>query len=645
MEFYAFVIGGVSVGKLNSFRDVIEDMFYNDIFLALSTFIEDNPNKLDSNSFHVQNPDEAALSDFEVKYIELADSEENGILFDVVVSAEIEIAETVRRNREIDGIEQWFRISCSADLNDGIQNLHISGIQIYTKSRKNIQGSLSEYLVPIIYKEQLDGVAETFLAKYYPEALAEPKPVPAREVAKRMGLGVQEVHITKNCYVFGQVCFSDCEMQYYDSDAREYKPLTVKRGTILVDPNVYFMRNVGSVNNTIIHECVHWDLHKKFFELEKLYNKEARSIRCQVQEGIRPERNRTPLDWMEWQANALAPRILMPVKQVRQKIEELIEKNKRVLQTDNMADVMESVVFELSDFFEVSKQAAKIRMIDLGYTEAIGVLTYVDDRYISNYAFERSALKNNQTFTIGIQDALIEYALNPDFRQLIDSGKYVYVDAHFCINDTKYIRRNENGYAELTDCARQHIDECCLIFDIKVRRNDKYGIKYYTECVLFRNIVSDTIIEAKYSSSLQNQRTEARAVELKKIGAEAKLTENILRAVPATLSGTLVAHMKRLNITVEKLAERSLLHTKTIQRMRNNEGYQPELATIVAVCIGLQLNPVLSADMIRKSGNTFRATEEHIIYQMLLNSYYQNSIYECNEVLLANNCKPLTKEE
>jgi hypothetical protein len=64
-----------------------------------------------------------------------------------------------------------------------------------------------------------------------------------------------------------------------------------------------------------------------------------------------------------------------------------------------------------------------------------------------------------------------------------------------------------------------------------------------------------------------------------------------------------------------------------------------------AVCIGLQLNPVFSADMIRKSGNTFRATEEHIIYQMLLNSYYQNSIYECNEILQANNCKPLTKEE
>ena len=118
-----------------------------------------------------------------------------------------------------------------------------------------------------------------------------------------------------------------------------------------------------------------------------------------------------------------------------------------------------------------------------------------------------------------------------------------------------------------------------------------------------------------------------------------------MRGLPATFSDTLIAHMDRLEITVEKLEEKSLVNARTIQRMRNDERYQPKLGTIVAVCIGLQLSPVLSADMIRKSGNIFRATEEHIIYQMLLNSHYQNSIYECNEILQANNCRPLTKEE
>jgi hypothetical protein len=634
------------MAKINSFRDVIEDMFYNDIFNALSEYVESNPNKLECSSYSVEYPDEATLSDMEVKLVNITNYNENGILFDVVVSAEVEIAETVKRNRDTDGIEQWFRISCSAELEDGLEDFAVLNVYIYNKYRSSKENNLSEYLVPIIYKEQLDDVAERFLEKYYPEALIEPMAVPTREVAKRMGLEIQETQITKNCTVFGQIYFSDCEIQCYDSGSEAYKPLNVKKGSILVDPNVYFMRTVGSMNNTIIHECVHWYLHKKFFEIEKLYNKDARSISCQVQEGIRPERNRTPLDWMEWHANSLAPRILMPAKQTKQKIEELIAKNKRVLQNGKVTDIMESVVFELSEFFEVSRIAAKIRMIDLGYTEAIGVYTYIDNHYILSHAFERSALKNNQTFSIGMQDSLYEYATNVDFKKLLDSGKYVYVDAHFCINDSKYIRQNENGYAELTDYARQHIDECCLIFDIKARKNNKYGTQFYTECVLFKSIVSDTIVEAKYSTSAQNFIVDARAEELKKIGNSAKQLASIMRWLPTTFADTLVSHMDRLACTEESLAEKSLIHAKTIQRMRNDLRYKSKLETVIAICIGLQLHPILSTDLVGKAGFALKPfDEEHIIYQMLLTSYYQNSIYECNEILRANNCKALGKEE
>lgn len=64
---------------------------------------EDNPDKLESNSYRVQSPDEAALSDFDIITIDITDSPGNSILFDVIVSAEVEIAETVRRNRETDG--------------------------------------------------------------------------------------------------------------------------------------------------------------------------------------------------------------------------------------------------------------------------------------------------------------------------------------------------------------------------------------------------------------------------------------------------------------------------------------------------------------------------------------------------------------
>ena len=40
-----FRVGGMR--KLNSFRDVVQDLFYNEIFEELSSHIEENPSKLD----------------------------------------------------------------------------------------------------------------------------------------------------------------------------------------------------------------------------------------------------------------------------------------------------------------------------------------------------------------------------------------------------------------------------------------------------------------------------------------------------------------------------------------------------------------------------------------------------------------------
>jgi len=181
------------MASVSSFRDVIANVYYNELFDELTEYIEDNPDKLESNSYRVQSPDEAALSDFDIITIDITDSPGNSILFDVIVSAEVEIAETVRRNRETDGIEQWFRISCRADLDDGIQNFQIKSVSIYNKYRESKLGRLSEYLVPIIEKEQFDNVATEFLNEFCPEALSTPMPIPVDEVVKRMGLKVEEM--------------------------------------------------------------------------------------------------------------------------------------------------------------------------------------------------------------------------------------------------------------------------------------------------------------------------------------------------------------------------------------------------------------------------------------------------------------------
>ena len=157
-------------------------------------------------------------------------------------------------------------------------------------------------------------------------------------------------------------------------------------------------------------------------ELNREAGADVSRISCQVTE-VPPEtskRKRTDTEWMEWHANALAPRILMPRKPFKQKADELIALHMKNSGTDRLSDVLPVVISELHDFFQVSILSARIRMIDVGYSEAVGALDFVDGQYIPAHSFKAGALGENQTFTVPMKDGLIEYTRNPALRAVID---------------------------------------------------------------------------------------------------------------------------------------------------------------------------------------------------------------------------------
>jgi hypothetical protein len=627
--------------KILDFRDYIKEQYDDELRDSLSLFIDENPNALECSTKLVCSPDTAELAELWVKYVDISNGPGTVIRFDVIVEAEIEIHETTRYGQEADEASQWFRISCSADLDNGLHNFEIHGVSVYNQHRSRRQDSLSGSLVPYISRDMLEDEAEDFLRRFYPEALRAPIPLPVEAVAGRMGLKAQSACLSKSHTIFGAMCFDTCSTKLYDEDTDTYISVTISEKTIIYDPGVFFMRSLGSVRNTVIHECVHWDKHKKAFDLQKLYNPDSCTIRCSVVEGTRTDNERSPEDWMEWQANALAPKILMPFRMAKTKAEAIIARNKQTSHMGELSDIIETVISEMADFFQVSKISAKIRMIDLGYEEAIGAFSYIDDHYVPAHAFAPGMLKRNQTFVIDARDALMQYGINLELRKLLDSGKYLYVDSRYCINHPKYIQTNENGKPELTEYARAHSDECCLVFDIKVTQNRHYSAKHYTECVLYRDVAFGSTSEPEFQNNSQNQSVELLAQELQQLDE----TTAFLRSLPGSFCATLKAHMERAGVTVEELAEASLLARKTIQRMRTEEEHTPKLSSIVAVCIGLHINPVFSDDLLRKAGIAPRATNEYISYKCLLSTWYQKDIFECNELLAEYGIAPLGNEE
>ena len=219
-------------------------------------------------------------------------------------------------------------------------------------------------LVPRIKKSQFDDVASEFLEKYCPEALRIPMAVPIMEIArKKMGLRIiDRFRLTEDFSVYGMICFNSGLVPIYDKDEDEYRDIKVRRGTILIDADTLTKRNVGCLHNTVAHECVHWYKHSEYHFYQNGIGKST-SIAYRYPSVEKDERFQTDWndeDWMEWQANGIAPRILMPKQTF------VLSFNRTLANAATTVIPQQWVVNKLAEFYQVSKQSAGIRCEELG---------------------------------------------------------------------------------------------------------------------------------------------------------------------------------------------------------------------------------------------------------------------------------------
>ena len=125
---------------------------------------------------------------------------------------------------------------------------------------------------------------------------------------------------------------------------------------------------------------------------------------------------------MERQSNSITPRILMPKKAFVKKADELIKKQMFEKGTSLMVDVIQDVIDELAEFFNVSKISAKLRLIETGYDIAMSAYVYSDGKYVLPHDFRKGALKRNQTYTLSAQDAAINIRINKEIHDAFIAG-------------------------------------------------------------------------------------------------------------------------------------------------------------------------------------------------------------------------------
>lgn len=542
----------------------------------------------------------AEMIDATIERVYVRDLPGMRVAFEVGMQLEIDIKEGDYHYDESDQCYPWIRIYCEGDLSCGLDDWEILRVEPYNQ-KSAPPNSLSDTLVPFIPYDQLDKVATEFLKDHYKDALKvtsygqPPVMVDPLVLADSLGLTVKQQRIREDASVFGQIYFVETEAEMFDANKGKPVLMTIPEKTIVFDPQMYLLRNLGSINNTIIHECVHWVKHRKVFELEKLYNSEASNISCEVVGGAASSIAKSATEQMEKQANQLTPRIQMPAEPFKVKAKEYIARFMRETNAHHENEVMEQVITALETAFGVSKQAAKIRLVELGFDSAIGTYTYLDGHYVKPHTFRKGVLKVNQTFSISAQDAAVERFVNQDLRKLTDSGDYLFVDNHYVYNAPMYVQYDTNGRLDLTEYARSHMDECCLVFDMKIK--SKVGMDYHTACFLNRE-PNDIEFELKYNNQYAHMIPSAQADYRKKVQAEELAIRKQMTDDQAQCM-KLLLNWKGMKYT--ELGDEIGRDPKTISRIANGDT-KPNVTTGALICFGLKVSPIISDKLMEVFG-------------------------------------------
>lgn len=412
---------------------------------------------------------------------------------------------------------------------------------------------------------------------------------------------------------------------------------------MLVDDKVAYLRSFGSRNLTIAHECVHSYYHRKTFLFAQMINNDIHYIQCRVNGAMRSNEFITTTDWMEIQANALAPCLLMP-------------KESFVLYANKLFDdystrgtvgtyTINEIVDELARTYQVTLYAARKRLIDLGFELAVGAYNWVDDHYVRPYAFKKGSLATNETFTISYKDVYKKVLSNPKIAMNVLMNQYVFVENHLCINHPEYVEKDRNGDLILSNYALANMDECCVKFKYKTIRGFSAGSEYGLVCYLSR----DTSKEIEYDLEIINNPSisvnDLKFEERYKVHKEN--VDEILKTIAYMPFGQILEYlMKYLDISIKELEIDSGLNERTIRRYLNGENKVPDKRTVIALLRTLNLPSKICDVAIKQAGISFKnGDDEDDALLNVLMTVRGGSARDANRFLQSIGFEPLTREE
>lgn len=629
------------------FKAYIQDKHCRLLQDEIAAYVRGYHDGIGFHSYSVLSVCEEIVENVEVHSVVCHEGLGDLIKMDVNVAADIITKGLGKKSYEADRKRRLFIVHLSGELHNGLHDVRSTGTEEYHNYAFEPEGALDAYLIPYISTDQLEKIAEDFFEVYCFDAVYTGYMLPVDHIMRELKMCIYEAPLPDN--VFGRVYFREAQgkryIKFHPRMPETEVATKISPGTIVINRKHFFLGSVGSPLNTIAHELIHWELHQRFFELLALLSEDSDALSCNTDPPLFDSQLnglQKAIWWAEWQANSLAPRILMPCRLFTSVFMQVYAEKRETTVYHCSAEIMEKTIECLAELFGVSKLSAKIRAIQLGITEAEGVCLHIDGIYHPPFTFRRGSLAPKKTFIldrINYDQLMIE---NAEFFELINSGQFVYTGCVVCINDPLYIRKShfsQQSEFELTIYARENVNECCLAFDRIFYQDDSLDKDFYGLCYLSKELNAASHTKTTPTDDLQNQDRKSRAVEAKKLREKGDSIMAVLRSLPTGFPETLDTHIRMARksngrkMTNLELSKITGLSEDYIASLRKDPGLNVTLETVCSLCIALHLLPCYSKDLIRKSRNEFPQTGAGYLMLALIEEHYTDSLDAINEVL------------
>ncbi|MFI3113364.1 hypothetical protein [Streptococcus suis] len=494
-----------------------------------------------------------------------------------------------------------------------------------TSAPKGLENHFTQRLdlIPYMNRGEYDLAASHILSKYYPEFSSTTDNVGTIDVmvlAQRMGLNVVFLNVSEvNEQQRAMVKFDSEPVKAFDPETGEIFEYIPMKGDLIVDAKLLDHNRVGELNNSLLHECVHWEFHWQHFAFKRLLADFYGSTDLIPLNLI----NDKPKYAMECQAKGIAPRILMPKDSVERLVISTMGQYS-YLGFNNVTELtlLTDTVDKVAKVYQASRHSAKIRLQELGFSSNSSTYDYVDGSYVPSHITTSSGETYLfQTFVIGFSELINLASANSELSKLLLTGEYVYADKFVCINDSRYVEVDSFGHLVLTEEALDDVSKCCLSFNYEYL-NINSGLSTQYEYTLFK------LSEADYGRILNGFNQNAEILDVRE---EAVALDNFNVYIQEIISENegIVDYLYDVRLTFEEVVSKIVeyrgydnqefvaqtnLHRNFLSKLRQFKGTSYEEMTLLRLFVGLKIPTTYLEKFFAIAGKTINPTDKKMQY-------------------------------